>query len=302
VCAVDFGDLRIGEAIVSHPLLGRAQVIERGGVTLTEVTPIDWQRPCEIPVVAAPARLPPGAGAAILNAVAERAAAAGVASLRYAGPYPTPALYRALLRSFRASASEAAFAADVLARALRLARDEVAVDFAPAPHRRVTWPGGWSEVRDGVERVVIAGVGYEPATAPARFVDGACELWFGGARYARIALVDDDGALREGPHLVPACTSPLVGKEFPPQLREAIAELVAELVPDPVAADARSVVARRTLRWADLGARAARAVDAGFELHAAMWTGALATVAAAIAEALAPVVVAQIVAEVSPLL
>ena len=50
-----------------------------------------------------------------------------------AGPYPTPALYRALLRSFRASAGEDVFTRDVVARALRLARDPIDIEFAPAP-------------------------------------------------------------------------------------------------------------------------------------------------------------------------
>ncbi len=296
---MDIGDLRIGEAIAPHPLLGHAQIIEQRGVALIAVTPIDWHRPAEIPIVAAPGRLPHGAGAAILNAIAERALAAGVASLRYAGPYPTPALYRALLRSFRASAPEAAFAADVLGRALRLARDPIAVEFAPAPHRRVAWASGWSEVRDGVERVVIAGVGFEPGATPARLVDHSCELWFGGLRYAHIAVVDAGGVVQDGPHAVPRYASPLLGKEFPADARAAIAELVAQLVPVVMAVDARRIVAERVLRWADLGARPARALDDAFELHAAMWVGGMADVAVAIATALAPVVATRIVAEVS---
>src|SRR4029077_6637607 len=103
----------------------------------TAMSAIDWDRPTRIPTIAEPGRLPPGTGSALLNELARRA----TQPLRYAGPYPTPALYRALQRSLRASAGEAEFTADVVGRALRLADDEIPVDFAPAPHERVDHPG-----------------------------------------------------------------------------------------------------------------------------------------------------------------
>ena len=77
-------------------------------------------------MIAAPGKLPPGAGAALLNVIALLAER----PLRYAGPYPTPALYRALRRSFRTTATEGSFCADVMARAARVAMDEIAIDFA----------------------------------------------------------------------------------------------------------------------------------------------------------------------------
>jgi hypothetical protein len=296
---VRVGRLTIRDETIAHPLLGVAQAVEVDGEIVTWVSPIDWQTPREIPIVAAPARLPAGAGAEILNVLAECARDAGVAELRYAGPYPTPALHRALLRSFRASAGEDLFAADVLARALRVAREEVAVDFAPAPHRRVVWPRGFAEVRDGVERVVIDGVVYAPGEGSARLVDGACELWFGGERYARVATVGDGGEIVGAVADVPACDRIVVGKEFPLALRLAIAELVAELAPVVLAEDVRDAVAAGPIAWADLGARAARATADGFELHAAMWTGRLAQVALEIARELAPVAVSRVIARVS---
>jgi hypothetical protein len=296
---VKVGSLTIRDETISHPLLGVAQAVDVDGKTVTWVSPIDWDQPREIPIVAEPARLPAGAGAEVLNVLAERARDAGVRALRYAGPYPTPALYRALSRSFRASASEDVFAADVLARALRVARDEIAVDFAPAPHRRATWPRGWAEVRDGVERVVIDGVAYAGGDGSARLVDGACELWFGGERYATVATVDDAGGLVGEVAAVPACERIVIGRAFPPALRLAIAELVGELVPAVLVEDVRDAVAAGPIRWMDLGARAARATDDGFELHAAMWTGRLAQVALEIAQELAPVAVTRVISRIS---
>nr|HEX4314983.1 hypothetical protein [Kofleriaceae bacterium] len=294
------GDLEIGDDVIAHPLLGRAVVIERDGVPLTAMSVVDWERPREIPVVAAPAKLPAGAGARVINAIAERAASAGVAALRYAGPYPTPALYRALLRSFRASAGEDVFCANVMARAATLARDEVAVDFAPAPHRRVDHAHGWSELRDGVERVSVAGNSFDAGTGVARIVGGRCEIWFGDRCYAHVATVDGAGAIVDGPHAIPACTSQVVGKSFPVPLRAGIAELVADLVAAPLGADAHRLLVSRPLTWADLGARVAAARDDTFSVHAALWDAiaplGMPRLAAAIAEALAPVVAATVIA------
>src|SRR5438445_215369 len=141
--------------IVAHPLLGDAHVIERDGCTLTAMSALDWQRPTRIPTVAEPARLPPGAGSALLNEIARRAE----------------------------------FTRDVLGRAMRLASDEIAIDFEPAPHERRDVAHGWVEVREHlVERAVIDGSSFERDGSPARLLgDWAAEIWFGDAPYARVA-------------------------------------------------------------------------------------------------------------------
>jgi len=292
------GDLVISCDVVLHPLLGDAFVIcDSAGEPLTAMSALDLDRPHEIPIIAEPAKLPPGSGALLLNRIAERAPG----PLRYAGPYPTPALYRALARSFRASADEATFTAGVLDRALRLARDPVPVDFSPAPHRRVENPHGFTEVRDGrIDRAVVAGISYGEE-AYTRLVDDRAELWFGPTRYAEVAAFDPDGALAAGPHPIPPLASELVGVALPPPLRTALAELIAELVPSPLASTARDVIATRAIHWADLGARISRRTSDGFAVHAGLWqfiapTG-LAQLAIALAEALAPVVTQTIVAE-----
>lgn len=288
-------------AIRHHPLLGATH-----GVGDTAMTALDWARPTEIPAIAAPGCLPLGAGAAILNTIALLARDAGVAALRYAGPYPTAALWRSLARSFRCDADEAAFTAGALDRAVRVARDPIPIDFAPAPHERIAIPGGFVELRDRLERAVIDGVGYEPGGSPARLVprEGpaaghGAEIWFGDACYARVATLAADGSVLDGPHPIPACTSPVIGRAFPDALRAALAELVADAVPAPLAADVRARCAAAGLLWADLGARAAAEHPGGFAVHAALWDRiaplGLARLALALAEALAPVVAAAVV-------
>jgi hypothetical protein len=306
-CGVlEIGRLRISRELISHPLLGRAHVIEHEGDAITAMSELDWDRPTRIPAIASPGKLPPGEGARLLNAIAERAIAAGVAALRYAGPYPTPALYRTLLRSFRADGDEARFTSNLLGR-IKIAAfhgdpGEVPIDFAPAPHVRVDHAHGWCELRDAtIERAVIDGAGFEPDGSPGRIVDDAAEIWFGDRRYARIAQLSPGGAVVDGPHAPPACESRVIGKEFPAELRAAIAELVAEIVPVPLADDVRRMIETRAIVWADLGTRAADD-GGGLRVHAALWEHiaplGLARLALAIAEALAPVVVRALIAAV----
>jgi len=299
------GDVVVDGVIARDPLLGDAHAI-RAGAAVTAMSALDWRGPSEIPTIAAPGRLPPGAGGALLDAIAVLAARAGVPALRYAGPYPTPALWRALARSFRTAGTEAAFTAELIPRAARLARDPIPIDFLPAPCERVAIPGGHAELRDGVERVVLDGVGYEPGGSPARLVPDAggvrAEIWFGDAPYAHVATLGPDGAVTSGPHAIPPCESRVLGAEFPPPLALALAELVAEAVPAPLADDARAHLASRPIRWADLGARAAAARPDELCVHAALWERigplGLGRLALALAEALAPAVTAAVVAAV----
>jgi len=286
----------IDGAIITDPLLGPAHAI----IGLTTMSALDWARPSQIPTVAAPGLLPAGSGGAILNAIAELARRAGITALRYAGPYPTPALWRALARSFTTTASEAEFTQDLIARAARVARDPIAIDFAPAPHDRVVHAHGHSELRDGtLERAMIDGITYAPDGSPARLVGERCEIWFGDAPYAHVATLAGDGTLAEGPHEIAPCASSVVGKLFPPPLAAALGELLSGVVFEPLAGAARELLATQPLRWADLGARAARADKHGLAVHAALWERiaplGLPRLALALAEALAPVVTATLI-------
>jgi len=147
---------------------------------------------------------------------------------------------------------------------------------------------------------VIDRVSYEPGGSPARLVDNRAELWFGDAVYAHVATFAADGALVDGPHPIPRCTSSVIGEPFPAELAAALAELVADAVPAPIADAARRWLTTKPIRWADLGARAAQATDAGADVHAAIWEHVgrqgLARLALAIAEALAPAVTGVIAA------
>lgn len=300
---------RVHAEVTHDPIAGDAHVIDSAGAC-TAMSAIDWARPTRIPTVANPGALAPGAGGAILNAIAVLAARAGVPALRYAGPYPTNALWSALARSFRTTASEHAFTQDFVERAARLARDEIAIDFQPAPHERLAIIAGAArghvELRDGVERAVIDGVAYERDGSPARLVrDGdtaRAEVWFGDALYAHVATFAPDGNTVDGPHAVPPSTSTVLGQEFPPALASAIGELVAQVVAAPLADDVRRYLATRPIVWADLGARAAHATGDAIELHAALWDRigplGLGRLALALAEALAPVATQAVVAAV----
>jgi hypothetical protein len=242
---------------------------------------IDWERPTRIPTVADPRALPAGSGSALLNEIAMRAQDAGVSMLRYAGPYPTHALFKSLLRSFRTDGDEDDFTADLLGRATRLARDEVAVDFEPAPFTRRPTSTGFVDVRQGaVERVHLGGVLYDvdgTIGSLARLLPTphgwAARLGF-GAEYAwtTIADLDPSGEVVDGPHPIPRMKHEVIGREFPRELRVQFAEAIPDLVATPLADDARAAVLSRPVVWQDLGWRSATKHGGGFALHAAMWT------------------------------
>ena len=303
---------RVDGAIVDDPLLGRAHVIT-SGESSTTMTAIDWARPSRIPTVADPAKLASGAGAMIMNVIAMLAPG----PCRYAGRYPTSALYRTLLRSFRTSSTEDDFTSH-----FRLAGPEVEIpiDFTPASFERLGNPHGFVEIRDGIERAVVDRDAYEVDGSPARLVrgtpgtsgthepassSGGCraELWFGDTRYVEVARFDGDGRLVAGPHPIPRLQSEVLGRSFPPALVGALAELVADAVPAPIADDARRYLVSKTIRWADLGAQAAAMTADGIAVHAVLWERiaplGIPRLALALAEALAPVVTRALVREIA---
>jgi hypothetical protein len=314
--APDSTDALAVESAEPDALFGRAHPIVRvtdatrsavaGGLPgrgvrerLTTCSPIDWRAPRRIPAIAAPGTLPPGAGSALLDLIAVLAADAGVAALRYAGPYPTEALWRALAQCFRTTGDRAAFTSGAVDRALGLSRDEIPIDFTPAPFERAWIRGGEVHLRDGVvERARIAGTLYATGGSPGRLVPDArgyaAEVWFGDEPWARVAVLDAEGRVTDGPHPVPPCTSAVIGSRFPRALRGALADLIADLVAPPLAEPARSVLADEDVTWADCGAAAARAGANGLEVHAALWERisplGMARLGAALAEALAPIV------------
>ena len=287
---------------VPHLLFGRAHAISVSGGGRTWMGAVDWARPTLLPPVEHPARLPGGAGSTILNVIALLAVHAGVAAVRYAGPYPTPALWQALAQSFRPRGDEATFTADALARATRAAMEPVAVDFAPAPFERVrTAPGVVVQLRDELERVWLGGDVYAAGTGVRRLVrtdaGWAADVWLGGAPWARAVEVTPAGDVVAGPTPLPAVTGDVVGQVLPPALLDVLAELVAAAVAPPLAGAARTELSAARVVWGDPGAAAARDTRDEIIVHAALWDRlaprGLAQVGRALAEALVPPVAAR---------
>lgn len=298
--AISVPGATVETAVIEDPLLGPAHIITtpRGTTTMQA---LDWARPTRIPAIANPAVLG-GAGGFLLNEIAIRALDAGVTALQYAGPFPTPGLFRALRRSFTTTGTEEEFTANLVQRMATLARDPIAMDFVPAPVTYRFFERGHVELRDRPVRVVVDGIAYETDSSVTRLVEiesatsatsdsrAACEVWFGDAPYARVATLDSAGSLVGPIAPIPACTSAVVGQPFPPALVAAIAQLVGDASPLPDAACAW--VATQLITWADLGARVARATPTGIELHAALWDRigplGLGRLVLAVAEAIAP--------------
>ncbi|MCE9579396.1 MAG: hypothetical protein K8W52_40110 [Deltaproteobacteria bacterium] len=280
----DHDTVEIAAETEPHPVLGPVHAIRRGGATLAVVSAIDWRAPRAIPAIDRPAALPRGTGAIILDMIAFAAAHAGVAPLRYLGPYPTRALWTALTACFTATGDEDAFAAGA------------PVSFAPAPFAR-HWQGARVAVdlRTTLERAAIDGRVY--GRGAHRLVEEGphhhAALWIGDAAYARVATFAADGALVDGPHAPPSLASPVIGQRFPPAMVRALAALCADTAAPALAPAITAVLEERALAWADTGLDLVRALPGAIAVHAALWDRlaprGLARVAAALAEALSPV-------------
>lgn len=288
---------------IDHPVLGAVHRLRRGGETIAVMSAIDLDRPTRIPAIDRPAALPPGTGSMLLNEIAIRARDAGVRALRYDGPYPTAALWASLAQCFRTDADEEAFTNATAARWAGLDRRPIPIDFAPAPFaRRSPAPGVHVQVRDGLDRAIVLGAAYDRGRGVRRLVpqpDGAlaAEVWFGDRPYARVATFDADGALLSRTPL-PAADGPPTGQTLPPAFVAALASLVADLVPAPLADGVADALAAPVIAWGDAGPHAA--IDRGDRilLHTALWN-ALAPLARerivlALAEALAPIATARV--------
>jgi hypothetical protein len=285
-----------------HLLFGRAHPVVVGGAPVTWMGAVDWARPALIPPIEHPARIPGGAGTTILNLLALLAQRAGLATVRYAGPYPTVALWRSLVQSFRvrgdAAAAEAAFTAGALERAARGDMSPVEVELVPAPFERVTGTLS-AQLRDEVERVTVRGETYVAGEGVRRLVSveavgHAAEVWLGGAPWARVAVVDLDGAPSGGPWPLPEVRGDVVGQELPLPLKAALGELVADQLAAPLGALACEVTSALHIEWGDAGAAAAHDLRDRVVVHAVLWERlaprGMAQVALALAEALGPIV------------
>jgi hypothetical protein len=153
----DGGWLTVEPGAAHDPRWGASDLLRLAGAPLTHCAAIDWARVDAIPPLAEPARLPPGAGTAVLNLVAALAADQDRGPLRYQGPYPTETLFLALLESFRwAPEDQAPPDLDPLAAFMA-----GGLLWTPAPHARAFAPGGvYVQSRERVEKVVWQGRAY----------------------------------------------------------------------------------------------------------------------------------------------
>lgn len=286
---------------VDHPIFGRSLELTSGGRLCSVMAAVDWAAPRLIPPVAEPGALPAHAGTALLNLLAACAAAAGISEVGYRGPYPTSALYGSLTQCFRAHGDEASFTAEsgALLAAPRMA--QAPVTFSPAPFAR-WWPSPriGVQARAAIERVLVDGAAFTSSTSTVRRLVRAddeperlrAEVWFGDARWAIAAELTADGGLVRGPLPAPPIDDAIVGQEVPLALRRALADLICDAAPAPLAPLIPAVLERARLRWGDAGHSPVVTSGDTVTLHAALWLHlrphGLARLALAMAEALTP--------------
>ena len=307
----------VGEPVEEHPVLGRTQsvrvVFDQGESAVARIAETDWTHPENIPAIDAPARIPAGAGTVLLNVLAIAAWHQG-RTLRYVGPYPTSALWHSLRQCFRPldGADEARFTEGVYERAITGESREVPVDFAAAPFERVqVGPRAVVHLRDGVERLYLGGLPWARQGAARRLVplgdEVHVQLWVGGASWAEVAVLDANGRLLAGPRPLPPVHSNVLGRPFPPALRHALGELMADDEPPLLGQAMREVLRDVEIVWGDPGADVARVIGGVLVVHAGIWErlggGSAASLAAHLAAALTPPVkqLAQLRLETVPI-
>jgi hypothetical protein len=223
-----------------------------GRQPLTVFEALDWAAIDHIPPLAEPARLPPGAGTAVLNLVAALAADQEIARLRYHGPYPTEALFLALLEAFRYVEGDR----DPLDR-FRAGQ----LDWAPAPHERHFEPSGAAvQLRDGVEKVVWRGQAYYRTDwqSVARWAPGRvherggtvrCSLWALGAVIEDHLVLDPAGHVLR---VLEAAPDPRHAVPLSPEVQAGLVALVRAQSAPALAGAVAAEMAALAIEWAGL--------------------------------------------------
>ena len=219
------------------------------GIRLTLFEALDWSRIDRIPVLAEPARLPPGGGTAVLNFIAARAAEQGAGPLAYRGPYPTEQLFLALLESFRYGPD----VPDPLATFVR-----GGLTWRPAPSERVfVGDDIYAQLRGRIEKVVWRGIAYYRPDwqnvvrhTPRRIVDAPdgvrCGLWALGRRLEDCLLLRPDGDLGQ---ILAAEPAPSASRPLPDTVWAGVAAAVASRGATPLAPFVESVAGALSLEW-----------------------------------------------------
>ncbi len=275
-----------------HPVLGRCDLVRAGdGRVLAHVSASDWRCPTRIPALDRPAALPRGAGTAILNLLAWQAERAAVGPLRYHGPYPTEALWHALAASFRVpeplAAAHARFTAHAQTRALAGTRNEIDVDFHPAPHAWV-WPRPrlCIQHREGIERVWLDGHPFDHERSSLRQLRREPEALLvcaavGEHVWAELVRLQPDGEPLTDPATLEPGPLALHGTLLPPAVVEVLGEVVVAQAPRALQAALRHVLSQARIGWGDPGLALVGWRDDTLELHAGL-VSALPTEASAL--------------------
>ena len=209
---------------------------------LTVLTAVDWAHVATIPTLAEPARIPAGGGTAVLNLLATLAREQGASRLVYTGPYPTEALFLALLECFRPDPD----ADDPLAR---FAAGNLA--WTPAPFTPSFEDGAYVQWRERVEKVVWRGRTYYredwgSVRRRAHFrvhdaPDGVrCALWALGGALEDHLLLDADGAPRV---LVAPAPADVPARPLHPRVRDGVIAMVVAMSAPALAPALREVSA-----------------------------------------------------------
>lgn len=264
-----------------HPLFGRCDTISlSGGPPLARFQTVEWARPAYIPPLDRPGALPPGAGTAILNLLAQQALHSERQTLRYRGPYPTGALFDALLECFQPQEdirdAFAHFMERVEETSLSGEMYEPPVDFGPDPFERVWFTDGLCiQWRDGVEKVYVNGRAYHRNVTGARRVhrtdDGyiAC-LELAGEPWAEVVRLDEQGEPVEGPKPLPPVANRFVGRSLPDSVRAALVEVLPPRAPGLMQTHLRQVLTATPVEWGDPGDDVAKIQDGTIVLHAVL--------------------------------
>lgn len=209
---------------------------------LTVCRAVAWERPDVIPPLAEPARLPPGAATAVLNLLAILARERGVEHLRYDGPYPTEALFLALLECFHPERADGDPLARFMAGELR---------WLPAPFTPCFDDDVYVQSRARIEKIVWRGRTYYR------------EDWGGVRRWAPLRVDDAGGGVRgalwglggpleehvrlTGDGIITAVLAPPVAETPPrpvsPAMTAGLVAIVIAMSAAPLAASLREVCA-----------------------------------------------------------
>jgi hypothetical protein len=246
--------LTIEPRAARDPRWGVSDLLRHGEAPVTHFAVVPWERVDTIPVLAEPARLPPGGGTAVLNLIAALAADQGGGPLAYRGPYPTEQLFLALLESFRWEAGQDA--PDPLAAFM-----SGDLSWSPAPHARAFAPGGvFVQSRARIEKLGWQGRAYYRADwqgvqrrAPHRVHDVGDRVH--GSLWALDTALEDHLVLApDGRVLAAALPAPEAEPRRPlaPSVLTGLVAVVVAASAPPLAAAIRAVAAGLALEWVPL--------------------------------------------------